>query len=116
MFDAKVLIKRLQSFSVPKITVIRHVKPILKLQLTWQTRTEKTLVPLSDQGTFTPVGAQGGFHGTPPEKTTFPPEFCNEICTIYVRDIKNHNSEKKKLNVVPFQNGGQITDFCFASF
>ena len=34
-----------------------------------------------------------GFHG--PEKTTFPPEFCNEICTIYVRDIKNHNSAKK---------------------
>ena len=32
MFDAKVLIKRLPSFSVPKITVIRHVKPILKLQ------------------------------------------------------------------------------------
>ena len=32
MFNAKVLIKRLPSFSVPKITVIRHVKPILKLQ------------------------------------------------------------------------------------
>ena len=32
MFDAKVLIKRLSSFSAPKITVIRHVKPILKLQ------------------------------------------------------------------------------------
>ena len=30
MFDAKVLIKRLSSFSVPKITVIRHVKPIFK--------------------------------------------------------------------------------------
>ena len=26
MFDANVLIKRLPSFSVPKITVIRHVK------------------------------------------------------------------------------------------
>ena len=39
MFDGKVLIKRLPSFSVPKITVIRHVKPILKLQQTWQTRT-----------------------------------------------------------------------------
>ena len=39
---------------------------------------------LSDQGNFTPVGAQGGFHGTPPPvKATFPPEFCNEICTIY---------------------------------
>ena len=32
MFDAKGLIKRLPSFSVPKITVIRQVKPILKLQ------------------------------------------------------------------------------------
>ena len=39
MFDAKVLIKRLPFFSVPKITVIRHVKLILKLQLTWQTQT-----------------------------------------------------------------------------
>ena len=32
MFDAKVLIKRLPSFGVPKITVIQHVKAILKLQ------------------------------------------------------------------------------------
>ena len=39
MFDAKVLIKRLPFFSVPKITVIRHVKVILKLQLTWQIQT-----------------------------------------------------------------------------
>ena len=31
----------------------------------------------------------------PPEKNTFPLEFCNEICTIYVRAIKNHNSAKK---------------------
>ena len=51
----------------------------------------------------------------PPEKTTFPPEFFNEICTIYVWDIKNHNSGKR-INVVPFQNGDQITDFYFASF
>ena len=70
---------------------------------------------LSGQGTFTPVGAQGGSM-EPPEKTTFPPEFCNEICTIYVRVIKNFNSAKNVLNVVPFQNGGQITNFCFASF
>ena len=61
---------------------------------------------------------RGGSMEPAPEKTTFPPEFCNEICTIYVRDIKNHNSakKKKKINVVPFQNGGQITDFCFESF
>ena len=38
-----------------------------------------------------------GFHG-PPKKTTFPLEFCNEICTIYERAIKNHNSAKKKNN------------------
>ena len=30
MFDAKILIKRLPSFSVPKITIIRHVKPSIK--------------------------------------------------------------------------------------
>ena len=70
----------------------------------------------SDQGTFTPVGAQGGFHGTHLEKTTFPPEFCNEICTIYVQAIKIKILQKNNLNVVPFQNGGQITDFYFASF
>ena len=52
----------------------------------------------SDQGTFTPIGAQGRFHWTPPKKTTFPPEFCNEMCTIYVWTIKNYNSAKKKIN------------------
>ena len=44
-----------------------------------QTRRVKAL--LSDQGTFTPIGAQGGSM-EPPKKTTFPPEFCNEIYTI----------------------------------
>ena len=34
-------------------------------------------------------------YGNPLKKTTFPPEFCNEICTIYVWTIKNHNSVKK---------------------
>ena len=43
----------------------------------------------SDQGTFTPVGAQGG-------GGTFPPEFCNKICTIFVRAIKSHNFAKNK--------------------
>ena len=53
---------------------------------------------LSDQGTFTPVGAGGGGSMETPEKTTFPLEFCNEICIIYVRaKKKNHNSEKKNL-------------------
>ena len=36
-----------------------------------------------------------GFHGTPPKKTTFPSEVCNEIYTIYVWTIKDHNSGKK---------------------
>ena len=60
----------------------------------------------------------GGFHGTSLKKATFPQEFCYEICTIYVWTIKNYNSAKKikNENVVQFQNGGQITDFCFASF
>ena len=30
-----------------------------------------------------PLVPQGGFM-EPPKKTTFPPEFCNEICTIYM--------------------------------
>ena len=60
-----------------------------------------------------------GVPWNPPEKTTFPPEFCNEICTIYVRAIKKSQfckKKKKKKNVVLFQNGGHITDFYFASF
>ena len=35
-------------------------------------RTTRSIVystPVSDQGTFTPVGAQGRFHGTPLKKT-----------------------------------------------
>ena len=42
MFDAKVLIKRLPSFSVPKITVIRHVKPILKLRCSKRGKPEQS--------------------------------------------------------------------------
>ena len=59
-------------------------------------------------------------HGNPLKKTSFPPEFCNEICTIYIWTIKKSEfckkKKKKNENVVPFQNGGQITDFYFASF
>ena len=40
-------------------------------------------------------------------------EFSNNICIIYKRPIKNIILKKY---VVPFQNGGQITDFYFASF
>ena len=39
----------------------------------------------------------------PPKKTSFPPEFCNEICTIYVRAIKSHNSEKKNKMLFRFK-------------
>ena len=64
--------------------------------------------------TLTPVGTQGGSI-EPPCKTIFPTEFCNEIFAIYVWITKNHNSGEKKI-FVPFQNGGQIKDFYFASF
>ena len=63
-----------------------------------------------------PLVHNGGFHGTPPEKTTFPPEFCNYLYTIYMYTNHNHISGKKYKIFVPFQNGGQITDFHFASF
>ena len=36
-----------------------------------------------DQGTFTPVGAQGGGGPRDPtKKPTFPAQICDEICTI----------------------------------
>ena len=50
---------------------------------------------LSDQGTVVPVGAQGGSMD-PPKKTTFPPEFWNEIFTVNEWTIKNHNSKKNE--------------------
>ena len=40
--DAKILIQRISSFSVPKITVLRHVYPGSKLHQTWQTRSVST--------------------------------------------------------------------------
>ena len=55
----------------------------------------------------------------PPRETTFPPEFFNYPYTIYIYIIytnHNHISGKKYKIFVPFQNGGQITDFHFASF
>ena len=54
MFDAKVLIKRLSSFSVPKITVIWHVKPILKFINSDRPEQayEKPLVPLMHVGSI----------------------------------------------------------------
>ena len=52
----------------------------------------------------------------PPEKTTFPREFFNCLNTICIYTNHNHISGKKYKTFVPFQNGGQITDFHFASF
>ena len=65
-----------------------------------------------------PLVHNGGFHGTPPEKTTFPPEFFSYLYTICIYTSRNHNhiSGKKYKIFVPFQNGGQITDFHFATF
>ena len=72
----------------------------------------KVIEHLSDQDTFTPVGAGGGIPWNPPKKTTFPPEFCNKICTIYVRIIKIIILEKIEM-LHSVQNGGQITNFLF---
>ena len=36
---------------------------------------------LSDQGTFTPVGAQGGFHGTPLRKPLFHRNFAMKFAS-----------------------------------
>ena len=58
-----------------------------------------------------------GFQGTPPKKTTFLPEFCNEICTIYVWAIKNHNSGffyKKCCTVSKWQPNNRFL-FCIIS-
>ena len=44
-----------------------------------------------------PLVPKGGFHGTPPEKTTFPPEFYNEILHHICTGHKNHNCAKKNL-------------------
>ena len=41
----------------------------------------------------------GGFHGTPPEKTTFPPEFLNYLYTICIYTNHNHISGKKIKNM-----------------
>ena len=53
---------------------------------------------------------------TPPEKTTFPPEFCNEICTIYVQAIKNTIPEEilKGCTVSKWQPNNRFL-FCIIS-
>ena len=59
-----------------------------------------------DQGTFLKL-CPSEASMEPPKKTPLSPEICNDIYTIYVCTIANHNSEKANKNV-PFQNGGQI--------
>ena len=53
----------------------------------------------------------------PPEKTIFPPEFCYEICTLYVRDIKNHTIlQKKKKMLYRFKMGAKKPIFISRHF
>ena len=52
----------------------------------------------------------------PPKKTTFTPELFNYFYTICLYTNHNHISGKRNKISVPFKNGGQITDFRFASF
>ena len=52
----------------------------------------------------------------PPKKTTFPPEFFNYLYPMYIYTNRNHISGEKNKRYVLFQNGGQITDFHFATF
>ena len=64
----------------------------------------------------TPLTLNCSMGTPPPEKTTFPPEFINYLYTGCIYTNHNHISGKKYKIFVPFQNGGQITDFHFASF
>ena len=58
-----------------------------------------------------------GVPWNPLKKTTFPPGFFNYHYTMCIYTNHNHISGKKKIKIyVPFQNGGQITDFHFATF
>ena len=61
-----------------------------KMVLTLTEVTKVLLLPLVPKG--------GSME--PLKKTTFPPEFCNEICTIYVWTIKNYNSARKNLKML----------------
>ena len=78
-----------------------------------ETCAEGMLKHLSDQGTFTPVGAQGG-PWNPQRKPLSYLNFAMKFAP-YMYGVQKITILKKK-NVVPFQNGGQITDFYFASF
>ena len=64
---------------------------------------------LSDQGTLTPVGVQG--LKQPLSLRNFAGKFAP-----YMYGLLKITILKKKSNAAPFQNGGQIIDFYFASF
>ena len=57
-----------------------------------------------------------GFHGTPLRKPLSHRNFAMKFAPYMYRTWKITILQKTFFNVVPFQNGGQITDFCFASF
>ena len=63
-----------------------------------------------------PLVHNGGFHGTPQRKPLSPQNFLI-IFTPYVYTLITTIFQEKKYKIfVPFQNGGQITDFHFALF
>ena len=65
---------------------------------------------VSDQGTFTPVGAQrGGGLRKPLSQRNFAIKFAPYMYALSETIIPG----KKNKNVVLFQNGGPITDFFF---
>ena len=63
-----------------------------------------------------PLVPKGVIWNPTPEKTTFPPEFCNEICTIYVRVIKNHKSAKNFLKCCTVSKWRPNNQFLFRDF
>ena len=64
-----------------------------------------------------PLVHKGGSMEPPLKKTTFPLEFLNYLYTIYIYTLITTIFQKKKNKIyVPFQSGGQITDFHFATF
>ena len=60
-----------------------------------------------------PLVHNGGFHGTPPEKTTFPPEFLNYLYTISIYTNHNHISGKKIQNICTVSKWRPNNQFSF---
>ena len=85
----------LSSFFKCLKTLICHCKIQFLAQKGYFYNLDISLVTLKWPRYFYSRWCPRGVHGTSLKKTTFPPEFCNEICTMYVWTIKNHNSAKK---------------------